>query len=132
MALYFWQCRETASSIARQRAEIKRRWIKEILAYLSRFLDFPHRELPALDIPANFRDIDNDILESSAASLRGKWGIGTGPMPDLLLEIENRGILVSCINMGPKSRTDFPKSRALRAFRLWCLAKIRRALFVNG
>jgi Zn-dependent peptidase ImmA (M78 family) len=103
----FWRCRETSSAIARQRAEIRLRWIKEIIGYLSRFLDFPHLELPALEIPSNFRDLDNDILENCAASLRKEWGIGEGPMPDLLLEIENRGIIVSRITMGAEKQDGF-------------------------
>lgn len=103
----FWRCRETASSVARQRAEIRLRWIKEIIQYLAAFLDFPRVELPSLDIPANFRDIDGDIIESTAAAVREKWGISQGPMPDLLLEIENRGIIVSRITMGAEKQDGF-------------------------
>ncbi len=103
----FWRCRSTASSIARQRAEIRLRWVKDILAYLAGFLDFPPVELPKLSAPDSFREIDTDCLETAALELRKQWGIGNGPMPDLLLEIENHGIVVSRINMGAEKQDGF-------------------------
>ncbi|MEL6064961.1 MULTISPECIES: helix-turn-helix domain-containing protein [unclassified Methylobacterium] len=103
----FWRCRATASSVARQRAEIRLRWVRDILGYLAGFLDFPGVDLPKLDVPRDFREIDTDYLESAATELRTQWGIGSGPMPDLLLEIENHGIVVSRINMGAEKQDGF-------------------------
>jgi Zn-dependent peptidase ImmA (M78 family)/DNA-binding XRE family transcriptional regulator len=103
----FWRCRATASSVARQRAEIRLRWVKDILSYLAGFLEFPAPDLPNMSPPGNFRDITNDFLETAATSLRSAWGVGNGPMPDLLLEIENHGIVVSRINMGAEKQDGF-------------------------
>jgi Zn-dependent peptidase ImmA (M78 family)/transcriptional regulator with XRE-family HTH domain len=109
----FWRCRATASSVARQRAEIRLVWVKDILAYLAEFLDFPPVELPKIDVPSSFRDIDTDCLEAAAAAVRQQWGIKPGPMPDLLLEIENHGVVVSRINMGAEKQDGFSqRSRA--------------------
>ena len=103
----FWRCRATSSSVARQRAEIRLRWVRDILAYLAGFLDFPAVDLPEIAVPPNFRDITTDDLDAAALDLRSKWGIGLGPMPDLLLEIENHGIVVSRINMGAEKQDGF-------------------------
>ena len=103
----FWRCRATSSSVARQRAEIRLRWVRDILAYLAGFLDFPAVDLPKITVPSNFRDIATDDLEAAALDLRNQWGIGLGPMPDLLLEIENHGIVVSRINMGAEKQDGF-------------------------
>ncbi|MGZ9201795.1 MAG: helix-turn-helix domain-containing protein, partial [Caulobacteraceae bacterium] len=47
----FWRCRATASKVARERAEIRLLWVKDILSYLGQFLDFPEVNLPDLDPP---------------------------------------------------------------------------------
>lgn len=103
----FWRCRETSSNIARARAEIRLRWVKRILGHLAGFLDFPPVQLPKLDLPSDFRLIDRDALEAAALSVRNQWGLGFGPMPDLLLEIENHGIVVSRIHMGAEKQDAF-------------------------
>ena len=103
----FWRSRMTAAKVARERAEIRLFWIKEILTYLSAFFDFPALSLPQLDVPTDFRAIDTEFLENAAMSLREHWNIGTGPMPDLLLEMENNGIVVSRIHVGAEKLDAF-------------------------
>lgn len=103
----FWRCRETSSSLARARAEIRLRWVKDILDHLAGFLDFPSVSLPEIDVPGDFREIGYDFLEAAALSVREQWRLGTGPMPDLLLEIENHGIVVSRIHMGAEKQDAF-------------------------
>jgi len=44
---------------------------------------------------------------SDAKAVRDHFGVGSGPMPDLLLELENHGIIVSRINMGAEKQDGF-------------------------
>jgi Zn-dependent peptidase ImmA (M78 family) len=104
----FWRGRTTATRAARDRAEVRLVWIREIIDYLAGFFDFPSLDLPKLmDLPRDFREIDTDYLESAAASVRTHWRIGEGPMPDLLLEMENNGIVVSRIQVGAEKLDAF-------------------------
>lgn len=104
----FWRGRTTATRAARDRAEIRLIWIREIIDYLTGFFDFPNLDLPKLmDAPKDFRAIDTEYLESVAASVRAHWRIGEGPMPDLLLEMENNGIIVSRIHVGAEKLDAF-------------------------
>jgi Zn-dependent peptidase ImmA (M78 family)/transcriptional regulator with XRE-family HTH domain len=103
----FWRCRETSSSLARARAEIRLRWVKDIVDHLTTFLDFPAIDLPNMDVPDDFREMDSEFLEAAAKSVREQWRVGVGPMPDLLLEIENHGIIVSRIHMGAEKQDAF-------------------------
>lgn len=103
----FWRCRETSSNLARVRAEMKLRWVKDILDHLGGFLDFPAVNLPKPDVPGDFRQINQDFLEAAALSVHEQWRLGSGPMPDLLLEIENHGIVVSRIHMGAEKQNAF-------------------------
>jgi len=103
----FWRCRSTSSKVARERSEIRLVWIRDILNYLNGFLDFPALDLPRIDLPPTFREITSDHLESAAAAVRDHFGTGHGPMPDLLLEMENHGIVVSRIHMGAEKQDGF-------------------------
>lgn len=103
----FWRSRMTAAKVARERAEIRLQWIKDILGYLGTFFDFPVLSLPHLAIPSDVTTISTEFLENAALSLREHWGLGTGPMPDLLLEMENNGIVVSRIHVGAEKLDAF-------------------------
>jgi Zn-dependent peptidase ImmA (M78 family)/transcriptional regulator with XRE-family HTH domain len=103
----FWRSNVTAVKHARERAEIRLAWIKEILDYQSKFFDFPSLNLPKVDVPDDFRKIDTRFLDKLALLVRDHWDIGAGPMPDLLLEMENNGIVVSRINVDAEKLDAF-------------------------
>ena len=103
----FWRGRTTATRAARDRAEIRLTWLREIIDYFSEFFDYPTLNVPVIERPRDFHDIDTDFLETAAMELREHWGIGDQPMPDLLLEMENNGIVVSRIRMGAEKLDAF-------------------------
>lgn len=103
----FWRGQSTATRAARERAEIRLIWIRMIIDYLAGFFDFPPLDLPKIDVPQDFREIDTELLEDAASYVRAHWRIGDGPMPDLLLEVENNGIIVSRIQVGAEKLDAF-------------------------
>ncbi|PZR82288.1 MAG: hypothetical protein DLM68_16235 [Hyphomicrobiales bacterium] len=104
----FWRGKTTATRAARDRAEVRLIWIREIIDYFASFFHFPSLDLPKLmDSPKDFRQIDSDYLETAAASVRMHWQIPDGPMPDLLLEMENNGIVISRIHVGVEKLDAF-------------------------
>jgi Zn-dependent peptidase ImmA (M78 family)/transcriptional regulator with XRE-family HTH domain len=103
----YWRGRTTATRAARDRAEIRMIWVREIIDYLAGFLDFPTLDIPRVDLPRDFREIDTEFLEAAAAHVRSHWRIPDGPMPDLLLEMENNGIIVSRIHVGAEKLDAF-------------------------
>ena len=104
----FWRGRTTATRAARDRAEVRLIWLRDIIQYLASFFDFPKLDLPKLmDLPKDFRQIDTDYLETVAACVRAHWQVPDGPMPDLLLEMENNGIIISRIYVGAEKLDAF-------------------------
>jgi Zn-dependent peptidase ImmA (M78 family)/transcriptional regulator with XRE-family HTH domain len=100
--------RTTATRAARDRAEVRLIWLRDIIQYLASFFDFPKLDLPKLmDLPKDFRQIDTDYLETVAACVRAHWQVPDGPMPDLLLEMENNGIIISRIHVGAEKLDAF-------------------------
>jgi transcriptional regulator with XRE-family HTH domain len=97
----FWRSNSSATKIARQRALQRLRWAKEITDYLLQFFDLPRVEFLDFKVSeANFRDLDSKQIERFAQECRELWNFGTGPVPDLLLELENSGAITARINMG--------------------------------
>jgi Zn-dependent peptidase ImmA (M78 family)/DNA-binding XRE family transcriptional regulator len=103
----FWRGKTTATRAARDRAEIRLVWMHRLIDYLTDFFDMPALDLPGIDLPKDFREFDTQVIERAASQVRDHWRIAPGPMPDLLLEMENNGIIVSRILMGAEKLDAF-------------------------
>lgn len=94
----FWRARLSAPPTARDRAEVRLEWMKEVVDYLASYFD-----LPALNLPRfNFAEEtfgSADFVEKVAQDIRDFWEIRPGPMPDTIEHLETNGILVSRIQV---------------------------------
>ncbi|QGM46508.1 helix-turn-helix domain-containing protein [Methylocystis heyeri] len=94
----FWRARLTAPPTARDRAEVRLEWMKEIVDYLENYFDLPELNIPKIEFhEENIADMD--FVESTAKEMREFWGIKPGPMPDTIEKLETNGILVSRIHV---------------------------------
>lgn len=104
----FWRSNATATKIARQRGLQRLKWSKEITCYLTQFFEFPKVDFPEeLFSQSDFRELTTEDIERIADKLRQFWGFGQGPVPDLLLELENSGAVTSRINMAAETLDAF-------------------------
>jgi Zn-dependent peptidase ImmA (M78 family)/transcriptional regulator with XRE-family HTH domain len=90
-----WRSNTTATKFARERAEIRYEWLREIVGYLSGYLDFPKLNLPTVQVPADFRELTHADIDAAAAACRQFWELGTAPAPNLVLLLESNGVIVS-------------------------------------
>jgi Zn-dependent peptidase ImmA (M78 family) len=98
----------SATKIARQRALQRLRWAKETTDYLLQFFDLPRVEFLDFKVSeSNFRDLTSIQIEKFAQECRDFWNFGIGPVPDLLLELENSGAITARINMGAETLDAF-------------------------
>lgn len=74
-------------------------WLQEISAHLQEELDFPEVNIPYLDV-SDYRQIDDEMIEIMASKCRKLWGLGLAPLADLLLVIENAGVICSRFAQG--------------------------------
>lgn len=90
--LFFRSMASTTNSLRKQTCA-RLRWAQEISLYLQKWLDFPEVNVPKLNVSDHkeIRDID---IEAIANECRDTWGLGRGPISDLLLIMENAGIIV--------------------------------------
>jgi Zn-dependent peptidase ImmA (M78 family)/transcriptional regulator with XRE-family HTH domain len=109
----FWRSNATATQVARERSLQRLRWLKEIRSYLAEFFDFPKLDLPVLHVPSDFRTLTTVEIERLAQECREWWNFGVGPIPDLLLELENSGIITARIDVAADTLDAFSQWSSL-------------------
>ncbi len=108
----FFRSMASATQTIRKSTKSKLKWFEEISFKLQEWLDFPELNIIKKDIK-DFREIDNDLIENAALECRKIWQLGLGPVSDLLLSMENNGILVSSIYMGSSTMDGVSKWSSL-------------------
>ncbi len=103
----FWRSNASATQIARERSLQRLRWLNEITYYLKEYLDFPKLDLPKIRMADNFRSLTAAEIELYAQQCRDWWNFGLGPIPDLLLELENSGVITARINVAADTLDAF-------------------------
>lgn len=92
----FWRAKLSAPPIARERAEVRLGWMKEIADYIATYFDLPALNIPTIDLS---EDVGFDFIERASREIREYWNIKPGPMPDAIECLENNGILISRIHV---------------------------------
>lgn len=111
-----WRSLATSTKFSRERGEAKYTWVRDLAIYFSNYFDFPAINIPKIDLPHDFREIKNSHIERAAQECRDAWGIGQAPINDLVLLLENNGVIITRIQLGAEKQdafseweeTDFP------------------------
>lgn len=82
-----------ATKSVRSRVEARLRWAQDISLVLQESLDLPEANVPQIGA-SDFREIRDADIERMAIECRNAWGLGLGPISDLLLVMENAGVIV--------------------------------------
>jgi Zn-dependent peptidase ImmA (M78 family) len=107
----FFRSMASATKAARTRAARQFQWLQDIATFLGAYVRFPAVDLPRADVPKDPFRITDEMIEEAATALRRRWKLGDGPISDLTLLMENKGVVVSHLDM----ETD-----KLDAFSRWC------------
>ena len=88
----FWRSMAASTSSARSRASRRVSWLRRFVSYVERFLTLPELRIPAPEI-SSAADATSERIESAAASLRAAWGLGSGPVTNVIHLLENNGVI---------------------------------------
>lgn len=94
----FFRKGKTATKRDYEMFEGKIGWTREIYHYLSSFVNFPEFKLPTY----TKEEYSMEDVHNIATELRAFWGLGQGPISNIVLLLENNGIIVSKISVGVK------------------------------
>jgi Zn-dependent peptidase ImmA (M78 family) len=107
----FWRSRHAASKASRVVAERRLNWAKSISdEYLKSYLDLPVLTMPKqsdLGVPIDPKNLADEQIESIALKCREFWGLGTMPIPDMTVFLENNGLIITCGDLDSASLDAF-------------------------
>lgn len=96
----FFRSLAAATKADRGRGNSRIEWLSTIIVpYLRQFVSFPQTNLPTLTIPDNPLRLSDDDIEEIAIDVRRKWGLGDGPISNMVLLIENNGFIVTRMDL---------------------------------
>ena len=90
--MFFRSMAATTQSV-RKRTQARLRWAQEIALSLQEWVDLPDVNVPSLDV-TDHREIRDEDIESMANRCRVEWELGAAPVIDVLLVLENAGVVV--------------------------------------
>jgi Zn-dependent peptidase ImmA (M78 family)/transcriptional regulator with XRE-family HTH domain len=102
-SVIFYRSMSSATKTARSRAERRFSWLREIARYLSEYVELPQSKFPSLDLPADPLLLSNDEIEDAAEQVRRAWGMGDGPIANMVLLLENHGAVIARDQVGAET-----------------------------
>ncbi len=90
--LFFRSMVSTTRSL-RKRTRSRLRWVQDVSIALQEWVDLPEINVPRLDVK-NCHEITDECIERIALECRKAWELGMGPIGDIILVVENAGIII--------------------------------------
>jgi len=91
----FFRSLRTELKSARDKTAAKLIFAHEIYSAAAEHVEFPHVDIPDLGVDVDYRLLSMDEIDRIADQVRQYWGLGDGPIEDLMTVIENAGIVVA-------------------------------------
>lgn len=89
----FFRSMASTTQAVRRRSKARLRWAQDISLSLQEWVDLPVPNVPKLGVE-DHREIRDGDIERIADECRALWGLGKGPISDVILVLENAGIVV--------------------------------------
>ena len=91
----FYRSMRSELTTAREKAAAKLLFSYEIYSTLDELVEFPSCDVPDLRGDTDYRALSPEKIEKLAAHLREYWALGDDPISDLMVVLENAGIIVA-------------------------------------
>ena len=95
MTPLFFRSLSAATKTARTRARHRQAWLHEVIRFVEGFVELPAVNIPTFDLPKDPTQLTAATIEDSARQVRRFWKLGDGAISDLILLLENNGVVVS-------------------------------------
>lgn len=112
----FYRSMAASTKASRVVSEAKYEWALETVNYLLNYVDLPEVNLPDLEVPNDFRDLDNRTIEILAIHLREHWRLGMGPITNMVRTLESNGIIVWRTEFEAETQDAFSEFRTPHPF----------------
>lgn len=99
--LTFFRSMAASSKRARDRASRRLDWTGDIVRGVEDWIHLPDVEIPS--VGEDWRSLGVHQIEEAAASLRTSWGLGQGPISNVVWLLENHGIVMVRDEIGDRT-----------------------------
>ncbi|QJW98752.1 XRE family transcriptional regulator [Frigoriglobus tundricola] len=106
-AAVFYRSLKSATKRMRERAERMYGWFRQLTTLVSRFVELPALNLPGLSLPSDPGQITNEMVDEAATRVRRHWGLGDGVISNVVLLLENHGIIATRYMFGAEKLDAF-------------------------
>jgi Zn-dependent peptidase ImmA (M78 family)/DNA-binding XRE family transcriptional regulator len=96
---YFFRSQAAATKLARSIAKSRIEYLHEISLKIQEFVDLPEVNIPCVE-STDHRALRDEDIELISRDLRRHWKFGLGPISDILLAMENAGVVVARDEIG--------------------------------
>ena len=90
----FFRSMASTTQSLRRRTRARLHWAQEIALSLQEWVELPEVDVPSLAGVSDYQEIRNQDIETMANECRSVWELGGGPIADVLLVLENAGVVV--------------------------------------
>lgn len=115
----FFRALSTTKKIDLQTQEEKTKFIVYIYEFLNNYFNYPQLDLPKIDIDIDLNNKDN--IEDIANNVRNYWGLGFQPIENMVNLLENKGIIVSTLNINNKKIDAFTQVHEINNKEKYCV-----------
>ena len=91
----FFRSRASATKTARQRGDRRLDWLADVAIALHEYVEFPTIDLSPFQPPSNPLTLGPDDIEMAAREARTHFGLGDGPISNVVWLLENKGVVVT-------------------------------------
>ena len=114
----FFRALSSTKKIDLQTQEEKTKIIVYIYEFLSKYFNYPELQLPEIDTNINLDDKNN--IEDIATKVRNHWDLGEYPIENMVNLLENKGIIVSTLNVNNKKIDAFTQVHRINNKEKYC------------
>jgi Zn-dependent peptidase ImmA (M78 family)/DNA-binding XRE family transcriptional regulator len=106
-APYLYRSLAAATKRAREAAEVRQRWCMDIYDFVLSYVTMPPPKIDDLGFDANPMRISPEEIERAASTLRAAWGLGDGPIRNMVETLEAHGCALSRFAFGAEKLSSF-------------------------
>lgn len=96
--------------------DVLARWFAQTAFYIDRSVNYPPLDLPSVSPSSADGSYGDDEIEDIADGCRRHWGLGSGPISNVVSLMENRGVILTRIHMIGERIDAFSFWNGQRAF----------------
>lgn len=103
----FFRSFKSKTKRTNRRCEVLSEWFTQTAAYLSDYVNFPKVDFPEIAPPKSGSEYTWEEIRSAATSCRQQWGLGNGPISNVVLLFESKGGIVARSEFGVDTVSAF-------------------------